>query len=82
MVRKEKGAPLPAVMPMCPGLSARFCRRLLSNMEEVLDARLSLVLPTDMFNNFKTSAIRTTEAKKKISFKKYYWSVPFALDRR
>ena len=47
MVRKEKGGPLPDVMPRWPGLSARFCRRLLSTMDEVFDARLSLVLKRD-----------------------------------
>lgn len=44
IARKEKGGPLPVAMPRWPGLSARFCRRLLSTMEEVFDARLSLVL--------------------------------------
>lgn len=42
MARKEKGGPA-AVRPRCPGLRARFCLRLLSTMEEVLDARLSRV---------------------------------------
>ena len=42
--RKEKGGPLPVARPRCPGLRARFCRRLLSTIEEVLEARLSLVL--------------------------------------
>lgn len=47
MARKEKGVAVPVVMPRWPGLSARFCRRLLSTMEEVFDARLSLVLQRD-----------------------------------
>lgn len=43
MARKEKGGPFPVVMLRWPGLKARFCRRLLSTIEEVLDAKLSLV---------------------------------------
>lgn len=47
MARKEKGGPFPVVMLRWPGLKARFCRRLLSTIEEVLDAKLSLVLQSD-----------------------------------
>jgi len=42
--RKEKGGPLPVARPRWPGLRARFWRRLLSTMEDVLEARLSRVL--------------------------------------
>lgn len=44
MVWKEKGGPVLEAMPKCPGLRARFCRLLLSTTEDVLEARLSLVL--------------------------------------
>lgn len=47
MARKENGGPFPVVMLRWPGLNARFCRRLLSTIEEVLDAKLSLVLQSD-----------------------------------
>lgn len=43
MARKLKGSPILPV-PMWPGLSAGFCRLLLSTMLDVLDARLSRVL--------------------------------------
>ncbi len=43
IARKLNGGPM-LVVPMWPGLRARFCRRLLSTMLEVLDARLSRVL--------------------------------------
>lgn len=43
MARKLNGSPMPLV-PMWPGLSAGFCRLLLSTMLDVLDARLSRVL--------------------------------------
>lgn len=43
MARKLKGSPI-LLVPMCPGLSAGFCRLLLSTMLDVLDARLSRVL--------------------------------------
>lgn len=43
IARKLNGGPM-LVVPMWPGLRAGFCRRLLSTMLEVLDARLSRVL--------------------------------------
>lgn len=43
MARKLNGSPI-LLVPMWPGLSAGFCRLLLSTMLEVLDARLSRVL--------------------------------------
>lgn len=43
MVRKLNGSPI-LLVPMWPGLSAGFCRLLLSTMLDVLDARLSRVL--------------------------------------
>lgn len=43
MARKLKGSPM-LLVPMWPGLSAGFCRLLLSTMLDVLDARLSRVL--------------------------------------
>lgn len=43
MARKLNGSPM-LLVPMWPGLSAGFCRLLLSTMLDVLDARLSRVL--------------------------------------
>lgn len=43
MARKLNGSPI-LLVPMWPGLSAGFCRLLLSTMLDVLDARLSRVL--------------------------------------
>lgn len=43
IARKLNGGPM-LVVPMWPGLRAGFCRRLLSTMLEVLDAKLSRVL--------------------------------------
>lgn len=71
-VRKEKGAPLPVVILMCPGLSARFWRRLLSNMEEVLDAKLSLVLQR-WRHLLSTSKYKTYILKQQNSPINNYW---------
>ena len=45
MARKLKGRPMWPEVPMWPGLSAGFCLLLLSTMLDVLEARLSRVLP-------------------------------------
>lgn len=44
MLWNEKGGRLPEVMSRWPGLRARFWRLALSTIEDVFDAKLSLVL--------------------------------------
>lgn len=74
MVRKLNGSPI-LLVPMWPGLSAGFCRLLLSTMLDVLDARLSRVLHDK--DNMTCSFFVTKIELHKLSLfkkkKKTYW---------
>lgn len=65
MARKLNGSPI-LLVPMWPGLSAGFCRLLLSTMLDVLDARLSRVLhrrqQERVFSFFKNNKKNIKEA--------------------
>lgn len=72
MVRKLNGSPI-LLVPMWPGLSAGFCRLLLSTMLDVLDARLSRVLHDKDDTTCSFFVTKIELHKLRLIKKKTYW---------